>query len=418
MDWTRGPPIGRGSSATVSLATTGGGGTFAVKSTDVYSAAPLQREESLLSQLCCPYIVKCFGSDISRENGKHVFNVFLEYVSGGTLFDLIKKRGGRLEESAIRFYLRRLLCGLDYLHRKGIVHGDVKPQNILVAGDGGLRIADFGCSRWLGRGDSDAQALAGTPAYMAPEVARSEEQGFAADIWALGCTVIEMATGSNPWPGVKDPAAVLYRVGYSGDVPDIPSWLSDDAGDFLSKCLIRDFKERWTAGELLQHPFLDSVEENCGCGELVGEITRRTPTSVVDGGFWSDLEASDSSRGPPENDISPAVRIRELIGDGNLPESNFAVWTEEEEDWLTVRGNGGSTVADSVTIISVDDDVVVTSDLTEDALIIDARDNIAFPLQITNVKCNSVFGIAIINSMIILSVYNYKFFIARILLFY
>ncbi|XP_051135946.1 mitogen-activated protein kinase kinase kinase 18-like [Andrographis paniculata] len=369
MEWRRGPTIGSGSSATVYLANSAAGATFAVKSADVYSAAPLRREESLLSRLCSPYIVKCFGSDITRENGKHVFNVFLEYVSGGTLFDLVKKRGGRLEESAIRFYLRRLLCGLDYLHRKGIVHGDVKPQNILVAGDGAVRIADFGCSRWLGRGDSDAPAFSGTPAYMAPEVARGEEQGFAADVWAVGCTVIEMATGSNPWPGMKDPAAVLYRVGYSGDAPDIPSWLSADAGDFLAKCLIRDCKERWTAGELLQHPFLDSVEENCGCGELVGEVKRRSPTSVVDRGFWNDLEASDSSEAPSENDISPAVRIRDLIGDGLPAESNFEVWTEEEEeDWLTVRGNGGSTEVSSVTHFSVDDDVIQTSQLTEDAL--------------------------------------------------
>ncbi|XP_012848569.1 PREDICTED: mitogen-activated protein kinase kinase kinase 2, partial [Erythranthe guttata] len=342
MEWKRGPILGRGSSAVVSLATTaaaadGGCDLFAVKSADVSCSALLENEQCLLSQLCSPFVVKCFGSDVTCERGDgHVYNLFLEYVPGGTLSDLIRNHGGSLEEEAIQFYARQMLLGLDYLHLKGMAHCDVKGQNVLIAADGGLKIADFGCAKWAECGGGSATKFAGTPAYMAPEVARGEEQSFPADIWALGCTVIEMATGSNPWPEMKDPASALYRVAYSGDTPEVPDWFSGTGKDFVARCLMRDPRERWTAAELLLHPFFDSV------GKKNTEFARKSPTSVMDQGFWDAVEVSDPSPNPtdfamsPEN--SPAGRIMDLIGDEFSWNLNFPEWTDEG-DWVTVRGD-------------------------------------------------------------------------------
>ncbi|KAL8509923.1 hypothetical protein ACS0TY_016951 [Phlomoides rotata] len=328
MAWTKGPTIGRGSTAAVSLATTLSGDFFAVKSIGLSSSALLQREESLISQLCSPYIVKCLGSDITSDG----YNLFMEYISGGTLSDHIKKQGNSLEESAIRNHAFQLLMGLNYLHGEGIAHCDIKGQNILIGGDG-LKIADFGCARRVASGGA---AFSGTPAYMAPEVARGEEQSFPADVWALGCTVIEMATGIHPWPEMNDPASALYRIAFSGDVPESPRWLSDEAKDFVTRCLTRDPKERWTAAELLQHPFFSSVTENCA--ENRG-FERISPTSVTDQAFWDAFEASDSSsQNPTEIDLSsdsPASRVRALIGDASPASFDFG----EEGDWLTVRAN-------------------------------------------------------------------------------
>lgn len=262
-----------------------------------------------------------------------MYNLFLEYLAGGALSDHIKKQGGSLDENAVRFNARQILLGLNYLHLKGLVHCDIKGQNILIGGDG-LKIADFGCAKWAVSGCSVSPEFSGTPAYMAPEVARGEEQSFPADIWALGCTVIEMATGSNPWPEMKDPASALYRIAFSGDVPAIPNWFSGDARDFLSKCLMRESRERCTAAELLQHRFFDCVEENCG--ENIREFTRKSPTSVMDQDIWDALDLSDSCPNPTELDSSsdsPVGRIRALTGD----ELSFGGWVEEE-DWLTVRG--------------------------------------------------------------------------------
>ncbi|XP_028117203.1 mitogen-activated protein kinase kinase kinase 17-like [Camellia sinensis] len=98
-------------------------------------------------------------------------------------------------------------------------------------------IADLGCARLAKHGGNTV--FSGTSVFMAPEVVSGEEQGFPADSWALGCTVIEMATGSPPWPEVNDPVSALYRIGFSGDVPEFPRWFSKPAKDFLSKCLKR-----------------------------------------------------------------------------------------------------------------------------------------------------------------------------------
>ncbi|KAL7103439.1 hypothetical protein ACP275_08G179000 [Erythranthe tilingii] len=331
--WTRGPTIGRGSSAAVYLATTTAGGEIfaAVKSTDLSSSAPLQKEAILISQLSSPYIVKCLGSDTTCEESGYVYNLFLEYLAGGTLSDRIKKQGGSLEETAIGKHAHGILMGLNYLHVKGLVHCDIKGQNILLGENGSVKIADFGCAKRVGSGGSE---FSGTPAYTAPETARGEEQGFPADVWALGCTVVEMATGSHPWPEMKDPAAALYRVGFSGDVPETPGWFSGEAGDFLGKCLMRDPRERWTAAELLRHPFMiASAEESSG--EVIGEFaTRASPTSVMDQDFWDALEVPEYPTEISWDSDSPAGRIMDLIGDG----LSFGGWTEEE-GWLTVRGN-------------------------------------------------------------------------------
>ncbi|KAH6822815.1 hypothetical protein C2S53_017111 [Perilla frutescens var. hirtella] len=388
MEWTRGPVIGRGSSAAVSLATTATGQLFAVKSADIASSTSLQNEQFLISQLCSPFVVKCFGFDVTRERNESVYNIFLEYVAGGTLSDLIRSEGGSLDEGAIKFYTHQMLKGLSYLHRVGFVHCDIKGQNILIGGDDGLKIADFGCAK---RAECGGSAFAGTPAYMAPEVARGEDQSFPSDVWALGCTVVEMATGANPWPEMKDPASALYRVAYSDDVPEIPSWFSDAAKDFLAKCFARDSKQRWTAAELLQHPFFSSAAADCGENR---KSTKKSPTSVMDQHFWDAVEVSDSSPDPTENPSSsdsPVGRIRGLIGDYVFPLSlEFPEW--EEEDWVVVRGEFEMRIEETnrdfedlivnedcfITVSGVGGEATETmSILVEDSLIHSFRDEIS-----------------------------------------
>lgn len=334
MEWTRGPVIGRGSSASVSLATTASGDLFAVKSTELSSSTLLQREQNFLSQLSSPRVVKYLGYDIKYEHRMPTYNIFMEYLPGGTLSDVIKKQGGSLDESMIRVYTNQILQGLDYLHLNNLVHCDIKGQNILLGKDG-VKIADLGCAKLVENGVAATSAFSGTPVFMAPEVARGEEQGFPADIWALGCTIIEMGTGSNPWPELDDPVSALHKIGYSGEVPEFPKWLSEDAKDFLSKCLERDAKERWTAKELLEHQFLDELESDC---EKVEEFIRNSPTGVLDLCFWDSLEVSDqSSQNPNYSSNSPAAaeRIRGLVSSAGPILPNWA----HGEDWFTVRIN-------------------------------------------------------------------------------
>ncbi|KAL2457519.1 mitogen-activated protein kinase kinase kinase 19 [Abeliophyllum distichum] len=110
----------------------------------------------------------------------------------------------------------------------------------------------------------------GTVLYAAPESIIHQEYQPESDIWALGCTVLHMITGKSPWKVEKGAKAedVLYKIGCSHELPDIPSKASKEAKDFLKKCLIKNPKERWTADMLLSHPFLasigDSHQQHCG----------------------------------------------------------------------------------------------------------------------------------------------------------
>ncbi|GAB4859443.1 hypothetical protein Ancab_010909 [Ancistrocladus abbreviatus] len=343
MDWTRGPIVGRGSTATVSIATSPSVGILAVKSTKLSQSALLRREQKFLFSVSNPYIVTYKGCGISIESNELYYNLFMEYVSGGTLLDAIRGSGGRLPEPVIGIFTQQILFGLEYLHSVGIIHCDIKGRNILI-GPTGAKIADLGCSR---QDSQEVVPIAGTPLFMAPEVARGEEQGYPSDIWSLGCTVIEMTTGKSPWGSnnADNPVSVIYRIGYSGEsVPEIGGVLSEEAKDFLSKCLRRDPKERWTASQLLQHPFIKkhaSSHDNSGAEEFNSKsnsnstsTSKFSPTSVLDQGIWNCVEESQTMESMDETgswSVSAAERIRELSFS-----SGIASWTIEE-NWVTIR---------------------------------------------------------------------------------
>ncbi|RZB89983.1 mitogen-activated protein kinase kinase kinase 18-like [Glycine soja] len=317
MDWTRGHTLGRGSTAAVYIGESHRSGeVFAVKSAELHRSEFLKREERILSTLKCPQIVAYRGCDNTFENGVQWFNMFMEYAPHGTLAE----RGGGMEEAVVGSCTRQILQGLNYLHSNGIVHCDVKGQNVLVT-EQGVKIADFGCAR---RVEESSSVIAGTPRFMAPEVARGEQQGFPADVWALGCTVLEMITGTPPWQGGGDPAAVVYRIGFSGESPEIPGYVSEQGRDFLGKCLKREPGERWSVEELLGHGF---VKE---CTELkLLVLDSDTPTGVLERGFWDSLEtAQHEALDCP----SPRDRIRRLFSDE-------PVWASNDGEWVTVRGN-------------------------------------------------------------------------------
>lgn len=368
MEWSRGPTIGRGSTAIVSLATVlRSGVVFAVKSTELSSSMFLQREQSFLSKLNCPRIVKYLGSVVSNENDVPTYNLCMEYVPGGTLSDAIQSHGGWLEESMIRSYTHQILQGLEYLHLNGLAHCDIKSQNVLI-GEDGAKIADLGCAKLVSASEGTAMSnISGTPVFMAPEAARGEDQGFAADIWALGCTIIEMASGRSPWPEANDPVSALYRIGYSEDVPEFPSWLSDKAKDFLRKCLRRNANERWKAKELLGHPFLKSLGSHLD--QVNKKFTMTSPISVLDQELWDSLEVLESPQEPTiEGSFfnSPVERIKLLIG--ATFSSNVSNWISWDESWVTVRCNSTDdtqTFTGNNNAISADESI---SDLSSSAI--------------------------------------------------
>ncbi|XP_026133927.1 mitogen-activated protein kinase kinase kinase 4-like isoform X2 [Carassius auratus] len=202
-----------------------------------------------------PNLVRYFGVELHREE----MYIFMEYCDEGTLEE-VSRLG--LQEHVIRLYSKQITTAINVLHEHGIVHRDIKGANIFLTSSGLIKLGDFGCSVKLKNNaqtmPGEVNSTLGTAAYMAPEVitrAKGEGHGRAADIWSLGCVLIEMVTGKRPWHEYEHNFQIMYKVGM-GHKPPIPEKLSTEGKDFLDHCLESEPKRRWTASALLDHPFV------------------------------------------------------------------------------------------------------------------------------------------------------------------
>ncbi|CAH2072592.1 unnamed protein product [Thlaspi arvense] len=271
--WQKGGLLGRGSFGSVYEGISGDGDFFAVKEVSLLEQGSqaqeciqqLEGEIALLSRLQHPNIVRYRGTAKDESN----LYIFLELVSQGSLQKLYKKYP-KLMDSAVSSYTRQILDGLKYLHDKEFIHRDIKCANILVDANGAVKLADFGLAKVSKL--NDAKSSKGTPFWMAPEVInlkRTTGYGSSADIWSLGCTVLEMLTRQIPYCDLDNPAQALFKIG-RGVLPDIPDTLSQDAKDFVIKCLKVDPEQRPTAAELLNHPFVRRPLSSSGSGSGAG----------------------------------------------------------------------------------------------------------------------------------------------------
>lgn len=219
--------------------------------------AALDQEIDTMQHLEHPNIVQYLGC----ERKEYSISIFLEYISGGSVGSCLRKHG-KFEESLVSSLTSQTLAGLAYLHAEGVLHRDLKADNILLDIDGTCKISDFGISKKTDNiyGNDVTNNMQGSVFWMAPEVIRFHGQGYSAkvDIWSLGCVVLEMFAGRRPWS--KDEAVgAIYKLGSLNQAPPIPddvsSNISAGALGFMLDCFTIDPRERPTAQTLKQHQF-------------------------------------------------------------------------------------------------------------------------------------------------------------------
>ena len=216
-------------------------------------------EVKIYEHLNHPNIIKYIFS----EQISNYYFLYLEYIPGGSIKSMIDQFGG-FNEILIRKYTKQILSGLKYLHDKKIIHRDIKCANILIGNNGFIKLTDFGCSKKismkLAKKDSSSNgeyctSLKGTIPWCAPEVICHKKYGKKADIWSLGCTLIEM-TGNQPWGNIENIFQVMNKIGKSNLIPDIPDYLSNNFKNFLRLCFKRDPKQRANLKTLMKHNFI------------------------------------------------------------------------------------------------------------------------------------------------------------------
>ncbi|KAL4303993.1 hypothetical protein GQ457_10G026240 [Hibiscus cannabinus] len=207
-----------------------------------------------------PYVIECLGTYESISGEKAIV---MKYMDGGTL-DTLVKANGPFSESSISHIAYQVLSGLNYLHEFNIVHLDIKPSNLLVDQNMNVKIGDFGVSKIMREDEAPEfwDIYVGTYAYMSPERLDSScydsRYVLASDIWSLGVTLLELYVGHFPFlpPGEKPNWMQLVLLMRFGEAPRLPTEASESFRSFIGCCLQKDPSKRWTALQLLSHPYI------------------------------------------------------------------------------------------------------------------------------------------------------------------
>ncbi|KAF9581309.1 hypothetical protein BGW38_001723 [Lunasporangiospora selenospora] len=269
----------------------------------------LRRETQVMALCKHPNVLRVNGAFVTESK----LYIVTPYLSAGSCLDIMKTAyPDGLEEIAIATILKQALQGLDYLHKNGHIHRDVKAGNLLVDDDGSVMLADFGVSSSLmENGDRRGmrKTFVGTPCWMAPEVMEQAGYDYKADIWSFGITAIELATGHAPF--AKYPPIKVLMLTLSNDPPTLDREHTKHRYSKLFKemidiCLQKDPTRRPTAEKLLGHAFFKQAKKK---SYLVTGLLHNLPPLeqrpqkkatqkqiIPEKGVSWDFDADDSSR--------------------------------------------------------------------------------------------------------------------------
>eukprot|EP00756_Hemistasia_phaeocysticola_P006310 Hpha_TRINITY_DN13768_c0_g2::TRINITY_DN13768_c0_g2_i1::g.142416::m.142416 len=210
----------------------------------------LSKEVGVLRRVDHPNIVRYLGCDRVKSS----FFILMDFVAGGSIAYILKHKGP-LDPVTVAYFTAQICDGVGYLHRRRIVHRDLKGANILLS-DSMVKLADFGSAKDVlqsndGTGTislGGCKTMRGTPFWMAPEVITETGHGAPADVWSIGCTVIEMLEAKPPWHGLT-PMQAMHRIA-KGQLPTLPASYTPDMQAFIKACLQKDAKQRLKVRDL------------------------------------------------------------------------------------------------------------------------------------------------------------------------
>ncbi|MBN3284067.1 KPCD kinase, partial [Polyodon spathula] len=199
-----------------------------------------------------PFLTHLYSTFQTKE---HLFFV-MEYLNGGDLMFHIQEKG-RFDLYRATFYGSEIVCGLQFLHAKGIIYRDLKLDNVMLDKDGHVKIADFGMCKENVFGENRATTFCGTPDYIAPEILLGQKYSFSVDWWSFGVLLYEMLIGQSPFHG--DDEDELFE-SIRMDTPHYPRWITKETKDILEKLFEREPTRRLgIVGNIKTHPFFKTI---------------------------------------------------------------------------------------------------------------------------------------------------------------
>ncbi|KAI8848296.1 kinase-like domain-containing protein [Chytridium lagenaria] len=244
--------IGQGASGGVFTAyQVGSGNSVAIKQMNLEQQP---KKDLIINEILGDLWVRCYGV---YGGGSLTTVVTCNYMTEGQIATVCKEVWVWLQSYLI---LCKTLEGLQHLHSKGVIHRDIKSDNLLLGINGEIKLTDFGFCAQLNEDGAKRTTMVGTPYWMAPEVVTRKEYGAKVDIWSLGIMAIEMIEGEPPYLN-ENPLRALYLIATNG-TPKLgkPEDLTAVFRDFLKVSLEVDAEKRPSSKELLKHPFLQKAE--------------------------------------------------------------------------------------------------------------------------------------------------------------
>lgn len=209
----------------------------------------IDQEVSILKRFRHPNVIKLYEE--FDTPGRKI--LVTELCAGGDLLNYVRKRR-RLKEDYAKYIFQQIIEGLIHIHQKGVLHRDIKLDNILLDGKGTIKIADFGVSHIIRSRFDMIRDQCGTPAYIAPEILRGKGYyGFQADLWSAGVVLYAMIYGTVPFKGatIEDLQRVVLKAKYT-----LKDNVSPEVRDLIKGLIERNPNKRLNVSEVLQHPWM------------------------------------------------------------------------------------------------------------------------------------------------------------------